>query len=60
MFPTAQDVLNTPDEVLRSVGISRPKISYLKDLARHSIDGLPTVDSPHSERAIALSVVLNR
>lgn len=30
-FPSAQDVLNTPDEVLRRVGISRPKISYLKD-----------------------------
>lgn len=44
-FPTAQDVLNTPDEVLRGVGISRPKIAYLKDLARHSIDGLPTLEA---------------
>ncbi|MDF0554667.1 DNA-3-methyladenine glycosylase [Kamptonema sp. UHCC 0994] len=43
-FPLAQDVLDTPDEVLRQVGISRPKISYLKDLARHAIDGLPTIE----------------
>ncbi|CBN56504.1 MULTISPECIES: DNA-3-methyladenine glycosylase family protein [Kamptonema] len=43
-FPLAQDVLDTPDEVLRQVGISRPKISYLKDLARHAIEGLPTIE----------------
>jgi len=43
-FPSAQDVLDTPDEVLRGVGISRPKISYLKDLARHAIAGLPTLE----------------
>jgi DNA-3-methyladenine glycosylase II len=43
-FPSAQDVLDTPDEVLRRVGISRPKISYLKDLARHAIAGLPTLE----------------
>ncbi len=41
-FPSAQNVLDTPDEVLRRVGISRPKISYLKDLARHVNEGLPT------------------
>lgn len=43
-FPSAQDVLNTPDEVLRNVGISRPKVSYLKDLACHSLNGLPTLE----------------
>lgn len=43
-FPLAQNVLDTPDEVLRSIGISRPKISYIKDLARHAIDGLPTLE----------------
>lgn len=43
-FPSAQDVLKTPDEILRSVGISRPKISYLKDLAHHAIEGLPTLE----------------
>ena len=40
----AQDVLDTPDEVLRRVGISRPKISYLKDLAIHASNGLPTLE----------------
>ncbi|MBD6620780.1 DNA-3-methyladenine glycosylase 2 family protein [Komarekiella sp. 'clone 1'] len=43
-LPTALDILNTPDEVLRGAGISRPKILYLKDLAQKVIDGLPTLD----------------
>lgn len=42
-FPSALDILNTPDEVLRGVGISRPKILYLKDLAQKILDGLPTL-----------------
>jgi DNA-3-methyladenine glycosylase II len=42
-FPSALDVLNTPDEVLRGVGVSRPKIIYLKDLAAKVLDGLPTI-----------------
>lgn len=41
--PSAIDVLNTPDEVLRSAGISRPKILYLKDLAQKVLNGLPTL-----------------
>ncbi|MFB2898802.1 DNA-3-methyladenine glycosylase [Aerosakkonemataceae cyanobacterium BLCC-F50] len=40
---TAQAILETPDEILRSVGISRPKISYLKDLALKIEQGLPTL-----------------
>ncbi len=42
-FPTPQDILNTSDESLREVGISRPKIVYLKDLAQKILDGLPTL-----------------
>lgn len=42
-FPTAIAVLNTPDEVLRQAGISRPKVVYLKDLAQKIIDGLPSL-----------------
>lgn len=42
-FPTAQDILNTPDEILRQAGLSRPKVAYLKDLAQKVIDGLPTL-----------------
>jgi DNA-3-methyladenine glycosylase II len=43
-FPSALDILNTPEEVLRNVGISRPKISYLKDLATKVLEGLPTLE----------------
>ncbi|WP_228059114.1 hypothetical protein [Nostoc sp. LEGE 06077] len=42
--PTALDILNTPDEVLRSAGISRPKILYLKDLAQKVLLGLPSLE----------------
>ena len=41
--PSAADILATPDEQLRSVGISRPKITYLKDLANHVQRGLPSL-----------------
>jgi DNA-3-methyladenine glycosylase II len=40
---TPEAILNTPDEILRGAGISRPKIVYLKDLAQKIIDGLPTL-----------------
>lgn len=43
-FPSAEAVLNTPEEVLRSVGISRPKIRYLQDLANQVLSGLPTLE----------------
>lgn len=43
-FPEAFAILNTPEEVLRSVGVSRPKISYLKDLATKVLSGLPTLE----------------
>src|SRR5262245_13700744 len=32
-FPKPQDILATPDEVLRSAGLSRAKVAALKDLA---------------------------
>ncbi len=38
-FPRPQDVLDTPDEHLRSLGLSRQKITYLKDLASHLVSG---------------------
>ena len=43
-FPEALAILNTPEEVLRGVGISRPKIGYLKDLANKVLSGLPTLE----------------
>ncbi|MBD2103638.1 DNA-3-methyladenine glycosylase [Leptolyngbya sp. FACHB-261] len=42
-FPSATDLLNTPDEDLRTAGVSRPKIRYLKDLAEKILAGLPTL-----------------
>ncbi|MBO3462504.1 DNA-3-methyladenine glycosylase [Aetokthonos hydrillicola Thurmond2011] len=48
LAPTPQDVLNTPDETLRGVGISRPKVVYLKDLAQKILDDLPTLTALES------------
>jgi DNA-3-methyladenine glycosylase II len=42
-FPTATEILETPDEALRSAGISRSKAIYLKDLAQQVLNGLPTM-----------------
>jgi DNA-3-methyladenine glycosylase II len=43
-FPTAEDILNTPDGVLRGAGVSRSKASYLKDLAQKVLNGLPPLE----------------
>lgn len=40
---TALDILNTPDEQLRAVGLSRSKALYVKDLAQNILNGLPTL-----------------
>jgi DNA-3-methyladenine glycosylase II len=38
-FPTPEQIVAVDIEQLRSVGMSRPKASYVIDLARHIIDG---------------------
>ncbi len=38
-FPSPEDILATDIEVLRSVGLSRQKASYIKDLASRVMDG---------------------
>ncbi|MFN7947728.1 MAG: DNA-3-methyladenine glycosylase [Blastocatellia bacterium] len=38
-FPTAAQILATPDERIRSVGVSGQKISYIKDLSAKTEDG---------------------
>ena len=43
--PTAAQLLDTDDNTLRSVGLSRPKIRYLKDLAQHIEAGLPELEA---------------
>src|SRR5919202_1685750 len=37
--PTPAELLAADEETLRSCGLSRPKISYLCDLARHVLEG---------------------
>ncbi|MBA3757339.1 DNA-3-methyladenine glycosylase 2 family protein [Candidatus Saccharibacteria bacterium] len=37
--PTPQKLINVDEQTLRSAGLSRPKVSYVKDLAHHVIDG---------------------
>lgn len=43
--PSAAQLLATEDEQLRSVGLSRPKIRYLKDLAQRIEAGLPDLEA---------------
>jgi DNA-3-methyladenine glycosylase II len=37
--PTPERVMTLSDEEIRSVGFSRPKVSFIKDLAAHVLDG---------------------
>ena len=45
--PTPEQILTTSDEDFRSCGISRQKISYLRDLAAHVADGSLPFDRLH-------------
>ncbi len=38
-FPTPEDIAQTSDQKLRSAGLSRQKISYLRDLTQKSLNG---------------------
>ncbi|MDX1545518.1 MAG: DNA-3-methyladenine glycosylase [Rhodothermales bacterium] len=38
--PTPQQLLDAPDDVLRSAGVSRNKVAALKDLAAKTLDGV--------------------
>jgi DNA-3-methyladenine glycosylase II len=38
-FPTPEQIVASDDELLRSAGLSRPKVAYIKDLAMHVLDG---------------------
>ena len=45
IFPVPEDLIATPMEVLRSVGLSRPKSSYMIDLASRAVAGkIPSTD----------------
>jgi len=44
-FPAAQDVIQVTPEILRTAGLSRPKASYILDLAQKANDGdVPSID----------------
>jgi DNA-3-methyladenine glycosylase II len=46
-YPTPEELLGTPEEKLRAAGLSRQKLGYLRDLARHvAADSLP-IDRIH-------------
>jgi DNA-3-methyladenine glycosylase II len=39
-FPTPEDLLGTPDERLRSAGLSRAKVAGIKDIAAKRLEGI--------------------
>lgn len=43
-MPSPEVILKTDDDLLRTTGISRPKISYIKDLASNILDGRLQID----------------
>jgi DNA-3-methyladenine glycosylase II len=56
LTPPPEAILQKDDEALRAVGLSRPKVKYIKDLAQHVIDGklkFETFDSQSNQQIIA-------
>ena len=45
--PTPQELLDADPEVVRSAGLSRPKVSYLRSLAEHVVSGELELDRLH-------------
>ena len=56
--PTAAELLAAPEETLRGVGLSRQKLSYLRDLAARVEQGQLPVDSLHELDDDALTEAL--
>jgi len=46
-YPTPLELLATPDERLRAAGLSRQKLTYMRDLARHVHEEMLPVDQLH-------------
>jgi 3-methyladenine DNA glycosylase/8-oxoguanine DNA glycosylase len=47
-FPTPEQIVAAPDELLRSAGLSRNKMLAIRDLAAKTLDGtVPTVQQAH-------------
>jgi DNA-3-methyladenine glycosylase II len=45
--PAPRELASTPDERLRGAGLSRQKLTYLKSLAGHVVDGSLPIDTLH-------------
>ena len=45
--PTPQELLDADPEVVRSAGLSRPKVKYLRSLAEHVLSGELELDKLH-------------
>jgi DNA-3-methyladenine glycosylase II len=45
--PTPQELLDADPEVVRSAGLSRPKVGYLRSLAEHVVSGELELDRLH-------------
>lgn len=58
-FPTPEEIIHIPDDKMRDVGFSRAKISYVKDLAEHVIEGRLKLDQfdelPNEEVIVELT-----
>lgn len=46
-YPIAAELLATPDERLRAAGLSRQKLSYMRDLAQRVQEGTLPIDQLH-------------
>jgi DNA-3-methyladenine glycosylase II len=46
--PTPEEILAVDEEALRAAGLSRPKVSYLRDLAGRVIDGELDLEALHA------------
>jgi DNA-3-methyladenine glycosylase II len=58
--PTPAELLATPDERLRAVGLSRQKLSYLKDLAARVQSGDVPIEALHELSDEAIIAALTR
>jgi DNA-3-methyladenine glycosylase II len=57
-FPTPQDLLATPDDQLRTAGLSRNKIAAIKDVAARTIEGV--VPDSLTVRAMSNEQIIER
>src|SRR4051812_43937777 len=57
-FPSAEDLLATPDDKLRTAGLSRAKVAAVKDIARKHVEGI--VPSSRSIKRMSDAEILER